>query len=229
MTAHREALGSPPDSSRVVLQLLLAADLLCISLYVWSHLSSSWLAHLHLGDDIGWSQFLLHVKQLWLILLLVAAWQARRSGVVLAWLAVAMFFAIDDALQIHEGVGHAMARTGSSVPVVGMLGNHAFEVVWLAAWAVVLGVPIVLTHRRAGPDSRAFSRRMAMLFGLLALAGVLVDAVHVLVEDIRLVNGLFVIMEEGGEQVAMSLLVAMVFAAVLHAGTLNARRGAHSG
>ena len=46
----------------------------------------------------------------------------------------------------------------------------------------------------------------------LAITGIIFDAIHVILYDNRLLNLIFALLEDGGEQIIMSLILAFVYA-----------------
>lgn len=223
MNLLRSSLARAGTAPLVVLAMLVVADVVCAAIFVVHALTPGpRLPHLTLSDDHGWAEFYLHLKQLWLVVLLLAAWWLRRVPVLAAWLAVAVFCLADDVWHLHEGVGRAVAARSGTAEILGLGVNHIGEMAWLAVWGIGLGAVVLAAHRAATPAWRRVSSTFAVFFAVLVFFGVVVDVLHVLVEEISMVNGTFVVLEEGGEHVATSLLVATAFAVVLAATSVRA-------
>ena len=96
---------------------------------------------------------------------------------------------------------------------------------------LVLVAVVWAAHARAGSRDRAVSAVLIVLFGALVFFGIVVDAVHHLVFPGPGLRPLFTVLEDGGEMVVLSIIVAFVFAVALcgHRPTLDGRLGALAG
>lgn len=156
---------------------------------------------------------------MWLVLLLGVLWFVRRHPVLLAWLAVAVFCLADDVLHLHERAGARFAELSDATHWWGVESQHVGELVWLGAWGVLLVGFAAIAHLRATAGWRHTSLMLGLGFAALGFFGVVIDVVHAMVDEISIVNGLFVIIEEGGEHLATSglLAVALALALLVHA------------
>jgi len=178
---------------------------------------SPWL----LETDGGWAELFGYAQEAVLALLLVSvAWRTRR----LIWAAWALLFAgalADDSLRLHENYGSWLAdrlevHLGFPERVAGLRLNDFGEI---AVWGVLAVVPVVaiaVLHRRLDRSTRRADLGMAALATLFIFCGAVVDQMHVLAMggplDIPLGT-----LEDGGELLALSAMIAYVVA-LLRAG-----------
>lgn len=180
------------------------------------HLSMKYLGHpeeyvFDLGADRSYGEFFQYVKNVWAILLLALLALRRRAGVYVAWAIVCAYFLIDDAFQLHERAGWAAHAAFPGVSAA----MHVAELAWLAGVGLLLTGVVIAAHLRAAPEDRAVSAVLVVLFGVLIVFGVVVDAVHHLVFPARVFDAPFTTLEDGGELLALSLVVAFLFAVAL--------------
>jgi hypothetical protein len=199
-------------AGRTVL-LLLVAMLLTDAVLMVTHLShvawgrpdSGWW---DLRNDGGYGEFLQYVKSGWGALLLVVACGRLRRPLLLGWAAALVYLLLDDLLRLHETYGSELAKLLGLQKRWGESSGDLGEMLYLGGVGfVLLGIAVVL-HLLSGPAARRTSWRLAGLFGALVVVGVGLDAAHVLVEGPSLLDTLLSIMEDGGELVVLSFIVA---------------------
>src|SRR5690606_35055428 len=94
----------------------------------------------------------------------------------------------------------------------GALRGQDFGELAVAAGVGVLAVaPVVACWRSSSPVLRRFSRRLLLGLIGLAVAGVGMDLVHQSVVEHEWLSLGAVVLEDGGEMVVMSLILALVF------------------
>jgi hypothetical protein len=207
-----------------LLWLLMLADVVIIGL----HLSMKIIGEpqeytFDLGADRGFGEFFQYLQIAWAAMMLIILTVRTRVGVYAAWALVCVFFAADDGLQLHEQAGFA---TMAVFPELGTLAIHLGELAWTGAIGAVLIVIVSIAHWRAAADARAISRVIAGLFGVLIFFGVVLDGIHHIFLEYPAFDVPMTTIEDGGEIVAMSLMVVFLFA-VTFAGhdTSEGQRG----
>jgi hypothetical protein len=149
-----------------------------------------------------------YVKLFWTALLLVAVWWRWRRSFWLASTAVVLYLLADDAMSLHERLRvYVPIRVPATFPI---RENHVQELVFLLASAAVLLTLLAVAYARADAATRRVARRVVALFGLIAFCAVVVDLVHTLYHAGWYFEVVAVV-EDGGEMVAASLLVVLVF------------------
>lgn len=215
--AHREndrpvtsALGLRDRSAAGLLGLLLLADLTLIALHVSLKTVGEPSGYtFDLGIDRGYGEFFQYVHTLWAGALALLLAVRARTAVLGAWALVCGYFLADDWLQLHEHYGVVI---GSRLPELGAMSTHVGEMVWMAAVGVVAVVVVGVAHARASSEWRAVSAMLMVLFGVLVLFGVVIDAVHSALLGIATLDLVLTTIEDGGELVVMSLVVTFLFA-----------------
>jgi hypothetical protein len=209
------------------LTCLLAVDCALILLHIlWSRgavmgLGGSQIAFganrwFNLGQERGYAE----MKELACVLaaaaLIVAAWLRARQSAYLGLAGIFCFVIGDNLFQFHEKAGIALAgvmgRTDSS------LIRHVGEFGAFIALGVLIVTIFVVTYRRSSVEARHHALIGLGIVGLLAAFAVGVDALHALlsavVEVPRGLDDLFTLVEDGGETISISFVLA--FAVALH-------------
>ena len=131
---------------------------------------------------------------------------------------------IDDALALHESIGSLVTSVLPLPSIRSMQPEQAGELLFFAVVGVLFVAALAGLHR-ADPAARGFTMGLAPAFAFLVFFGAGVDMVHSLVADRDLRYAVGVI-EDGGEMLAMSLLVALAYLAAVGgsvAGTSSRR------
>ncbi len=219
---------------RRILAIFLAIDAVLIALYValaiprveaalmpirpWLILRDDWSA----GEIANYAKWTLGA-------LLLALAARRRPGAGLAALSLAMAILLaDDAGQLHERGGALLARL-LSLPSV--LGLRAVDLGELLVWAA-LGVPVLagfaLAWRRGGPRGRRGVAGLAALLALLVGFAVVADMIHSIILEIGLGGArgdqVAALIEEGGEMIVASFMLAQIAAAIVRPALSEGRR-----
>ncbi|HEX2250229.1 MAG TPA: hypothetical protein VHH32_07750 [Gemmatimonadales bacterium] len=193
---------------------LLLLDLFFIAIFS-SHWISSALdqnavrlsSHWHLGKDGSYSELLGYLKLAVIVAAMALISMRRRRPV---YSALALLFAVallDDAMQLHERMGAALAGT---------LALQSSTLGELLAW-MIFGVFLSIVVRAGFVRSPQHEdRRNAILllgaFGVLLVFAVVADVAHVVVLHefrYRTVDALLTVMEDGGEQITLTLIFAL--------------------
>lgn len=200
---------------------------------------SGHVAHLRGVEGFGGRMWDLDLDTTWVELLrgaqvLAAAALLVRLGrrlpaatVLVLWSGVLVVGVLDDLARLHERVGGRLALLGAPA-LPGLRPEDTGELIfWLGA-AVVLGVPLLLAHRRAEADVRRVSWTVAAGVALLASFGAGVDMLHIALREALDADSdvVFTLAESIGETLAAGLLLAAV---VLWSVLLTGRRGREGG
>lgn len=194
-----------------MLGLLLLVDLLLITSHVTRGIWQEPTSRLFdLTVETGYGEFFQAVKSGWCVVVLACLAWWRRSWLYVAWGGVCVFLVADDVLSLHEFAGSWIGRTmgdGSQSAA------HWGEVIFLAGVGVLI-VPIAwLSWRFPRRWDRLWLRRLTVLVGALAFFGVVVDALHSFVFWHHTLTLTMTTIEDGGELVVMSLILAVLVAA----------------
>jgi hypothetical protein len=157
-----------------------------------------------LGRDRGFADVYFTVLVLWVVVMcLVLAWR-WRSVLLGVWALAFGVLVADDWLSWHERFGVVIAHRLGTTAAVG-------ELVWLGTIGLVLGTALLVAHARSRGTARATSTMLLLLCAGLFGCGVVVDALHVPIDDFH-VNTVALVLEDGGEIAVACLLVSFLFA-----------------
>jgi hypothetical protein len=155
-----------------------------------------------------------YVKSGAVAVLLFTAWRRWHHGPAAVWAGIYLYLMFDDAFRLHERVGGRLASSldlslGDSLRPqdVGELG------VYLAIGIVALAALAVAEHRYQAPAVTVLSRLMMTATALLALFGVVADMA-------LQASAIAVVLEDGGELVALSLAVTIALVWTRHSEDL---------
>lgn len=134
-----------------------------------------------------------------------------RQWVLVAWAGLFIALTYDDAMQGHEQIGLALAG-GGWVDDIGPLGaNHVGELIGFAiiegAWLMM----ILVGWWFASQPAARLSVWLLLALGALVAAGLVIDAMHA-AKILPFQRGL-IQLEDGGEMLATSLMLAAVVSA----------------
>lgn len=123
-----------------------------------------------------------------------------------SWSAIFLFIVLDDSLELHEYYGFMVGD------YLG-LGKTIGEALVFGFSGIILFIPVIwiLLVSKNNLIKDVFID-LIVLFSLLVLAGVGFDILHDLTINGSLLNSLFGLLEDGGEMVVMSIIVAYVIA-----------------
>jgi hypothetical protein len=201
------AESSAAGVAAVFLVLLLLGDLVYVAVHlVWTETSLLDSPLAALDVDRGYAEFFQYLKLLWTIVLLIGVSLRTREKGFLAWALLFAYLLVDDSFRLHETIGESLAGALAFDDALGLRAIDFGELLVSAIAGVLLFVVIAWAYVRGAQTFRHASRHLLALLLLIVLFGVVVDMVHIALEpDGWLDNGL-VILEDGGELVAMSLV-----------------------
>ncbi|MGH9877704.1 MAG: hypothetical protein ACRD5H_08705 [Nitrososphaerales archaeon] len=156
-----------------------------------------------LETDRGYSEIFQYVKIYWIVILLAALWRLRREGVYVAWMLLYAYLLCDDAFQIHERGGGAIARHWGYENALGLRARDFGELTVAGALGLAFLVLIGIMYLRSACDARNASKDLTLLFSVIVFFGVIIDMLHIVAGD-GYGNVVFGVIEDGGEMFATS-------------------------
>ena len=198
-------------SASELVKLLLITDLAFIALHcvnLVTRTSPMW----NIVLDQSYSEVFQYIKFLWVALMLVAVGSATQTRGFFAWAALFAYLLTDDAMSVHESVGKWLVIQLDLQPMGGLRANDFGELITSAVFAGSILMLIAGFYFTGDKMFKKFSRDMALLIGLLAFFGVGVDMAHMILGHNKWMNHALGIVEDGGEMIAVSLMVWYVFA-----------------
>jgi hypothetical protein len=206
------------DLPRHFLLLLLAADLMFVLIHAVHATTPLIVSSMYaLTHDRGYAEAFQYIKLYWIILALAVLLWRTRAPVYAAWVVVFGYLLLDDALQIHEVVGNAVATYLGYRARLGLRTADFGELTVTAVAGLLLLGLLAIGYLRSGPNARSASRDLLVLIAALAFFGVFVDVLHQLAFTTRL-DGLLGIAEDGGEMIVVSVACAYSVGLLLRGG-----------
>jgi hypothetical protein len=193
----------------VLAVLIVSIDMLLAGIHavvmVWWDAPNIWRVDM----DNSYAEAYQYLKYVWVIILLAMIAIRGRSWVFAAWIPLFLFFLVDDAIMLHEGVGFWLAGQ-SWVPSLGPLSPQALGELGFAGLVfLIVAAPVVAAYARADAATRRIFRLMAALLVVLVAFAVAVDVLHSFFVDVRLVDRLLGFIEDFGEMLALSALLVV--------------------
>jgi hypothetical protein len=199
----------PPAAgiAAVFLVLLLLGDLVYVAVHlVWTQTSLLDSPLAALDVDRGYAEFFQYLKLLWTIVLLTCLCLRTREKGFLAWALLFAYLLVDDSFSLHEGIGELLAGRLAFGNALGLRAIDFGELLVSAIAGMLLFVVIAWAYMRGSEDFRRASRHLLALLLLIVFFGVVVDMVHIALAPGGWLDTVLVILEDGGELVAMSLI-----------------------
>jgi hypothetical protein len=169
-------------------------------------LSEEW----NIERDWSYAEIFGYIKILVIIITLASINKVWKRPVYLTFIVVFVFVLADDALQLHERFGERIAVTLEFGPWGGLRARDPGEMlVWAAAGIPLLGAAAFALVRSPEQDRR---NGLLLIAGLavLALFAVVADMAHVaLGSAFRGAYDLLTLIEDGGEQITLSLICGL--------------------
>jgi hypothetical protein len=196
--------GEDPAAQQL-LWLLLAGDLLFLSLHVLflqGYFSDTYFS---IEQDRGFGEVFQYVKQYWTFLAFGLVAALRRESHYGAWSVLFGYLLVDDWFTLHERAGlEIVSRLPLPVPYALRPGDIG-ELLFMALIGSLFAPVLLLSYSRASAAARSAGRRMACLLAALVFFGAGIDTLHQLSHGTILYN-LVGAIEDGGEMAVMSLI-----------------------
>lgn len=191
----------------LILGLLLVTDVVFIIGSVAFDLGLMADERLSLGVDRGLPETWGYVQYVWSGLALGVLLWRRRDALYVALGVMVAYFLVDDASELHESVGSALRDSGRVGSVFGVDPQHVGELLFSATAAILLLGLVALAWPFAARAARRVAIGVLGCVAAMAFAGIVVDFVQPLIEA---GNPFLVLLEDGGELVAGSVLAAFL-------------------
>lgn len=220
--SHRRILPWLISRQRAVVLLtlfVLVTDLLFIALHTEAALRGSPNALLFIDFDRGYAEVFQYVKFLYILFLITILSVECRSWVFTAWLPPYAYLLADDAFQIHERYGARLVELLSLQPRFGLRAQDFGELITSTIAAGISLILLITAYIFADKEERWTFRRLTELTILLGIFGVIIDLIHVAVHSLLGEFDWVAVVEDGGEMLVVTLLVAFLFRLNVSGGT----------
>jgi hypothetical protein len=135
-----------------------------------------------------------------------------RSAAVAAWGIVAFVLLWDDLFATRERFAVLASRVDQLPALIGLRPQDVGEILFVGIYVVIVALPVAAAYVLAPRTDRWFWWSMVGLLAALFFFGVVFDVVHVLLRAGPAWDGVLSAFEEGGEMLAVSVILRLVFA-----------------
>jgi hypothetical protein len=164
-----------------------------------------------LDTPLGYPEAFQTLQWLWCLGLLGLLAFVLRRWAFAALLPLLAFLLLTDTFELHERLGRHLADALALEPMLGLRPRDLGELMVIGAAALVT-VPLALVGLwlARGVD-RLHVLRIFLLLGFVLFCGVALDLVHILIIADARPGDAFGLIEDGGEMVGATFLVAYLF------------------
>ena len=157
--------------------------------------------------DGGYPEYFQYLK--YILIVLLAAYLAffKKEYGYLSWLFLFFILLIDDAFQVHERFGHALADRFALSDAYGLRAIDYGELIYAIIVGGTLFWLMVLPFYKGSKAFRKTFIDIVILFALFLFFGIGIDMLHQLLIEIHMVSAVFALIEDGGEMITLSLMV----------------------
>lgn len=160
--------------------------------------------------DLGLAESFQYVKEFWIFLMLCALARRHSQPSYLGWCSLFFYILIDDAGQIHEHLGRLISSYFHFQSLLGMGADDMGQLCVYLLVGLLFSFLLLPALLQGDKNFRNFSMQLGMIFTALIFCGAGIDAINIAGQPLW-VRGLATLLEEGGEMMVMSVVVAYLF------------------
>jgi hypothetical protein len=166
----------------------------------------------YINQEFSYSEILGYAKMTVIVAALIEIQLVSNQWLYVGWIALFGTAVLDDAFAIHEHLGHVLMGVSAAV----LPADLQEQICELAIWAAI-GFPL-LALAVAGvrlawpaPEDRSNTLLLLLAFAIFAGFSVGVDTIHMALGEFVYGAGLLLsTMEDGGEEILLSLICVLV-------------------
>lgn len=192
-----------------MLAMMLLADAAFVQLHRL-HLQGVLDARFSLELERSIPEYYQHAKELLAATLMFSMFLRHADAQALCWSGLFAYLFVDDAFQIHERLGSALAAAGVHPPVPGLQAEFAAELAVSAAVGLIFLAALAYAWSHGSHTGRRLTLWLLIALAGLAMFGVAIDALHSMVDHDPWRYRLGIV-EDGGELLSMTVLLCLVF------------------
>ena len=134
----------------------------------------------------------------------------KRACQYASWALLFIYFLLDDALRIHDGLGAIIAKKLSFKVPFNLRLHEIGEIIVTGMFGVPLLAFLLYCHIRGSQAFKSFSYRLSGLTFIFLFFGIIVDMIHTAFRFQGELNHIFLLIEDGGEMISLSLIVCYI-------------------
>lgn len=201
--------------------LLLAALLIIDFLFIVVHLMMK-LELIHLPGifwldwEGGYAERFQYLKYAVIIMFCVYHYYNVKKSGYLFWGLLFCVLMFDDALEFHERTGRYLAEQLNIPSAFGLRSLDYGELLYSAGAGSLFLILLVIAYQNGSKKFRKTCVDIVLLFFLLLFFGIGIDMVHSVFNHRGALTSLLVMLEDGGEMLALSIIVWYFHFIALH-------------
>lgn len=206
--------------ANILLAILLVIDFACIISHLYFKLQGFDDYRSFMVDtEGGYPEYVQYCK--YVLIVIFCAYLVFKGNInYLSWALFFMVLGFDDAFVIHERVGAFLADTFNFGPAIGLRAIDFGELAYSVLAGIMLFGLIGLFYYKGTRLYRDSFWDIVLLIGVLLFFAIGIDMLHSMFSGTN-ISGIFGLVEDGGEMIALSLLVWYFYFIVL---TLSQKR-----
>jgi len=194
-------------SSDTLLICLLVVDMLFILAHVITEsMGYSETRSFNLGYDGGFPELFQYLKFLIIVVSLAFLTFGHKKHSYIPWFILFFMLGIDDALGIHERFGWQFANRLGLDPAFGLRAIDLGELTYFLIVGMLFLSVLAVFYLRGSTHFKRTCWDILLLFGPLVFFGVGIDMLHSYFESQPIAESILLVLEDGGEMIALSLL-----------------------
>jgi len=197
------------QGARKLLVLLLLTDVVFIVLHILLGGEQMSNVLFSIKTDFGYAEVYQYIKEYWIVLMLFFLALKAKEVVYFFWSALFMYFLLDDSLSIHERVGRRLVTRLDIQSMPYLQAQEFGELAVLVLFGSLIFLFIGCAYLFSSPRMKKISTNLLILSLFVAFFGVAVELLH---SASSWGDGIWGLIEDGGEMLIMSIIVCYVFA-----------------
>lgn len=174
-----------------------------------------------IDNDSGYPEMFQYLKYFIVILILIYLILKKHGIGYIAWLLLFTLLLLDDSLLFHETFGTWAVDKFNYQPMLGLRSQDLGELTYVALFGSILLFFLVFGYIKGDSNYKKINIDLALLFALFLFFGVVIDMLDQLIEYNRYSYLALILIEDGGEMIALSLIVWYFFHLVLNPNNHN--------
>lgn len=204
------------EKSNKLLLILIIMDVL----FIFAHALFIFLIYIRV--DFDWSivdmfmvnydgsypEIFQYLKYFSICLICLYIIKKRKEYSYISWFFLFLLLLLDDALQFHELFAEWVVEKFDYVDMIGLRAQDLGELTYVALFGPLLLVMMFFGYKKGSQEYKKTTIDIGLLFAIFLFFGIVVDILHELIgSENRYVKLLITLIEDGGEMLALSLLV----------------------
>lgn len=191
-----------------LLKLLLIVDILFILGHAFIALILDYkYRYLLVDTDGGYPEIFQYLKFLILVILTFTLTTVKKYVHFFPWFFLFTFLAFDDSFQLHEKSGKYLADNFGLNGFMGLRPVDYGELLYASIIGLIFFSTLFFSYMKGPLKYRKSCLDILGLFFVFLFFGIGVDMFHQIIVDVNIVSAIVALIEDGGEMIALSLLV----------------------